>query len=497
MSVNYAALANTIKIEDITSTKLNREILHKLKNNDESFDKIFIMEYATGDNDDYIPDEGEDIGWLGYYIGQNTKLQELNFYITIDNESFYKEMSHNKSINKIYFHAADFFNGRIFRMMSPFFKSNNNLIEIEVDECDLSVEDSRQLSLAIGSCNKSMKHILITRNEMENGNSVDIITALSMHPQLETLELSWMDIGINECTVLSTLLRCTTTQLQILNFHGNNIDDDGIELLLPALRGHALQELKLGYNQSITIKGWKEVATVFETPDAKLKKLDVYNNNIGHEGALVFATALANNTTLKMLNIANNNMGDDGALVFANALANNSTLKTLSLTNCGITTEGWAHFSKLLCDTSSVNKTYLSNHTLVDVGLSSVINPVEVFNNLVLNSSEDKQQVAITKILQNHSHFVLEPFFEWEFKVLPIMIEWFTKATTSLDALFEEKINKKKLSTVYDFIKAFPMLYVESMTNQEIAKYTAMEEQLQGDKLKEIQKRKAHAMRRL
>ena len=88
MSDKYTALANSIKIEDITSKELNREILHKLKNNDESFDKLYIIGDDSGDGDDYIPDEGEDIGWLGYYIGQNTKLQELHFYITIDNESF-------------------------------------------------------------------------------------------------------------------------------------------------------------------------------------------------------------------------------------------------------------------------------------------------------------------------------------------------------------------------------------------------------------------------
>ena len=94
MSVDYAALANTIKIEDITSNELNREILHKLKNNDESFDKLYFIGEDTGEGDDYIPDEGEDMGWLGYFISNNTNLLELSFYITIDNESFYKEMSH-------------------------------------------------------------------------------------------------------------------------------------------------------------------------------------------------------------------------------------------------------------------------------------------------------------------------------------------------------------------------------------------------------------------
>ena len=329
MSTDYAALADTIKIEDITSKELNREILHKLKNNDESFDKIFIMQDSSGDGDDYIPDDGEDLGWLGHFIGQNTKLLELQFYRTIGNESFYKEVSHNKSINKVFFYAN---NNRlvenIFRMMSPFSKNNYNLNEIEIDECDLRVEDSRQLSLAITGVCSQLKKINFSHNTIGTGQLVNIITALSLHPQLEVLCLPGMSIGRNECTALSTLLQHTTTQLQKLYLSGNNIDDEGVEVLVNALsNGNKIEVLDLSWNEVITIKGWKEVATLLEMPDTKLETL----------------------------NIANNNMGNDGALVFANALKYNSTLKTLLLSGSGITSEGWAPFSKLLCDISSVN----------------------------------------------------------------------------------------------------------------------------------------------
>jgi len=209
-------------------------------------------------------------------------------------------------------------------------------------------------------------------------------------------------------------------------------------------------------------------------------------------------------TNLETLCVKNNNIGDDEALVFATALVNNSTLKTLSLSNSriGITSEGWTPFSKLLCDTSSVNNTYLSNHTLTYFG-SIEGEPRVVSTSLVFNNMEDKRKVAIIKIIQHHSHFKMQPFFEWELKVLPIMINWFTKAATislpvsNTPVYHPDKINKLRLSVIYDFIKAFPMLYIEPMTKQEIAKYTAMEEQLQGDELEEIQKRKAHAMRRL
>ena len=410
---------------------------------------------------------------MGYYIGQNTKLQELNFYITIDNESFYKEIIHNKSIKEIQFYGINLLDGKVFRMLNPFLKNNHSLTQISVQDSEFGEESARQLSLALGDCSQ-LKNINISENIIGIGQLVNIITALSMHPQLERLDLTWMDIDRNECTALSTLLRCTTTQLQKLNLHGNNIDDDGIELLLPALCEHTLQELKLGYNHLITIIGWKAVSTLLETPDSNLETL----------------------------NISFNNIGDDEARIFANALKSNTTLKTLSLSNSriGITSEGWAPFSKLLCDTSSINNTFLSNHTLENFG-NTEGQPRVVSTSFVLNNMEDKRKVAITKILRQHSHFNVQPFFEWELKVLPIMINWFTKAATFALPVSDtsDKINKLRLSVIYDFIKALPMLYVEPMTRQEIAKYTAImeEEQLQGDELEEIRQRKAHAMRRL
>lgn len=72
---------SSIKITDITSNEINQEILQRLKDNDDSFDKLRILHppypwVGTSDNNDYYTIiDGEDIVWLGYYIGQSTKLQ--------------------------------------------------------------------------------------------------------------------------------------------------------------------------------------------------------------------------------------------------------------------------------------------------------------------------------------------------------------------------------------------------------------------------------------
>ena len=253
-----------------------------------------------------------------------------------------------------------------------------------------------------------------------------------------------------------------------------------MELLVQALsKNNQLQDLDLSNNEEITITGWKAVSTLLELPDTKLETLKIIHNNIG----------------------------DEEALVFANALVNNSTLDTLDLDYCRITGRGWAPFVKLLCDASSVNKLYLSNPTIEGFGTSSHTTVTDdVRSLLALNRNANKQQVAITKILQNHSHFNMQPFFEWEFKVLPIMVNWFKTADSCTAFEHEEKINKMRLSTVFDFIKEFPMLYIEPVTREEIAEYTAMEEEmLQGDQidaehevsLEEIRGCKARAMRRL
>ena len=214
MTIDYAALADTIKIEDITSDETNQEILHKLKDNDERFDKLYIMDdNGSSDDVDYIPDEGEDLGWLGYFIGNNKKLHEIHFYKPI-NESFYQEISHNKSIKKMHFNGNSSLDGDKIRMLGPFLKNNNNLSDIDIESCQVGAEGIRQLSLAISDCNQSLKHFSFRSNEIGDGHLVEIITALSMHPQLTQLDLSDNDgngasMGRNVCTALATLLRCT------------------------------------------------------------------------------------------------------------------------------------------------------------------------------------------------------------------------------------------------------------------------------------------------
>ena len=65
---------------------------------------------------------------------------------------------------------------------------------------------------------------------------MDIITALSIHPNMKSLNLDGNRIRTNGCIALAILLKCSVAALYHLDLSNNEIDDEGIDVLVPALR---------------------------------------------------------------------------------------------------------------------------------------------------------------------------------------------------------------------------------------------------------------------
>ena len=258
-----------------------------------------------------------------------------------------------------------------------------------------------------------------------SSSPVEIIEALSMHSQLEKLELISMNIGRNECVALANL---AFTELRALNLSNNNLDDEGVDALVGAFTNCKVDDLVLSSNPNISARGWQCVANLLECPHSNLEELHLIKNNIG----------------------------DGSALVFANALSTNPKLKMLGLEDNDITAEGWSGFSKVLCDASSINSTFLSNHTLQELGNEEEM-PADVNYSLELNFTDDKKQVAIEKILKHHQHFDMQPFFEWDLKVLPFAISWFERARSIEND--EVGIDNHKLGAIYQFVRAMPEVF--------------------------------------
>ena len=59
---------------------------------------------------------------------------------------------------------------------------------------------------------------------------------------------------------------------------------------------------------------------------------------------------------------------------------------------------------------------------------------------------------------KKHQHFDMQPFFEWDLKVLPIAIEWLERAR-SIENVDEAGIDKQKLGAIYQVILAMPDVF--------------------------------------
>ena len=89
------------------------------------------------------------------------------------------------------------------------------------------------------------------------------------------------------------------------------------------------------------------------------------------------------------------------------------------------------------------------------------------------------------------------PFFEWEFKVLPLVLSWLERASEfEMPEEFEPNIERRKLSTIYQFVRGMPVLYVETRLRKELEDIKARAKQMQEEQ-RMLEERKMSIMRRL
>ena len=426
----YHARAGTINIDDITPDELNRDILRKLRANYDELTKMWVCGVPDRDTDDfdycYCPSNANDWGWLMYYIGENKRLRHFQIGsrnlngIHHDVQSLFRGIWLNRSIQEIAFYSYDLRGGDVFRSLAPFFKLRPFVSKVQIKQCDLGDEGCHFLSLALRECNS----------------------------------------------------------LRTLTLNNDSIDDGGMESLMPALAENSnLRALNLNGNTSITIKGFRALSIVLESPTSNLVLLSLIGNYICDK-------------VLKML---------------ACALVNNSALKWLWQNSNIITNEGWRALSKSLCNTSSIDATFLSNHTIVDVGDT----PDDELNGLVaLNKwGYSNKQVAMFKILRYHDNFGMQPLIGRDFKILPCMIEWFDKASVALmeragiqrslrgQLVGATSLEQKKLTAIYQFICGMSSEFIEALTMHELKEATARKKRLRSE-LEEAEQLESRWIRR-
>ena len=102
----YEARAKDVKLENITSSQQNADILERLRDNDPDMRYISIQDERQDDYDEngFVVREGDNLGWLGYFVGMSKQLRGLyidNFPDNLNIDAFLRGLGHNRSIESL------------------------------------------------------------------------------------------------------------------------------------------------------------------------------------------------------------------------------------------------------------------------------------------------------------------------------------------------------------------------------------------------------------
>ena len=239
--------------------------------------------------------------------------------------------------------------------------------------------------------------------------------------------------------IVDTLRSCR--YLQKFTLYDCNIIDEQLLPIVDALRGHRM-----------------------------LETVHLDSNNIGNAGCEALATLLKDsNCNLRVLDLDNNTIDNEGATTIANSLTNNNKMTDLYLVGNQIDQQSVQDvFSNILCNTTSINDIYSSNHTLETLSLVYRHQGQQLQSLLRLNENTNKNHVAMRKILNFHPNIDMEPLFQWDsegeqsLKALPYVIDWFERAKVAVaddDEEYGNDIEERKLSAIFQFARAMPLLF--------------------------------------
>jgi Leucine-rich repeat (LRR) protein len=343
--------------------------------------------------------------------------------------------------------------------------------------------------LSAPSC--SLEKLDLSWCYLDDGGALAIFSALTTSNMLKSLNMSTIRIvssaGWNRCF---RLLLNSEIVLEELFLGGNNIDDDGLDLLGRSLAYISLKTFDMSGNRSISSAGWIEFFQLLIASESMWQNLDLAGNNIDDAGAAVLIRLLATTSTISSLDLFQNESISTNGLralsevllpssasklkklkfgcydqeeqvdvsggvivAIAAALTTNTSLEVFQVSDeigfFGVTFTGWSAIARALCDSSSIpNICYRSNHTLhtifdyEDLPCGPLIQSL-----LEINSKSDKAEVVRTKIIKFFDPNAIGPVFANAAEAfLPSVIGWIGK-----DCL--------GLSLMYSFVRSKPSLF--------------------------------------
>eukprot|EP00984_Skeletonema_dohrnii_P009307 scaffold3549_cov110-Skeletonema_dohrnii-CCMP3373.AAC.9 len=392
----YEALAKDVKLEDITSSQQNADILERLRDNDPDIRYISIADMLE-EFSDFVVREGDDLGWLGYFIGWSKQLKSLyidNFPDNLNIDAFLRGLGRNRSIENLGIYTDL---GESYQRLVPFLKNNKSLSDLTFTIYDIGLQCARNIAVLLGQ-QSSLKCLNFEEINLGDEVFVEIATALSAQPQIEELNLNTSNIGRNGCVALGNALDgMRNPNLATLYLDHNDIDDEGLHALVGGLINcHNLTKLCLSGNWMITEAGLRSLSTLFQSDHCRLECLDLEQTNIDNDGVAVLVAGLARLPTLKKLDVACNRIGDLGLQALVGGLVNYCNIEHLRLSHNVFPASGLNSLVELVQRATSLKSLNICGNAIDDEGLQGLVEGMTTRCSLTkLNLSNNNSITAV------------------------------------------------------------------------------------------------------
>jgi len=196
----------------------------------------------------------------------------------------------------------------------------HSIRSINLDDNMIGADGAVEIGLGLLR-NRSIHSLSMNRNDIGDGNEAKMLLG---SPTLMTLSLDGNDIGENGASEIGLGLMSNSV-LRRLNLYSNNIGIEGAKYLFSTCG--SLETLSVNDN-NLGANGASMIAHCMASCHCSLKSVYLKNNSIGDEGTRFLAIVM---DYLEDLYVDGNNIGREGAGEICRALQSNKSLQTLHL----------------------------------------------------------------------------------------------------------------------------------------------------------------------
>jgi len=213
--------------------------------------------------------------------------------------------SNNPSVTQLNVYNYELGDDRIERLANAI-ASSSQVVTLDVGRNNLTVVGASALAAGLRA-NESIHTVWLRENAIGHLGVEAFADMLESNQSLTGLSLGRNGINHDGAAALALGLKTNQT-LRALWLYGNEVGDWGVKSLGDALReNNTLAELYLGGNH-ITEQGAESLCHVLASENDALVKLEMFKNQIGDQGALMFAELLGKTTSLIDLNLRANDI---------------------------------------------------------------------------------------------------------------------------------------------------------------------------------------------